>query len=124
VAISAEEFFAGLNRLGFVPALATTRQRVRLDVSDGLCTQHWMVAIEDGRVRVTRERDDDVNGVLQLERTLLDEVVRGRTNLMAARLRGEVGIVGTLEPIAMFGWLVPQWPSDGGAPGSDKERAG
>jgi hypothetical protein len=123
VATSADDFFAGLNRLGFVPALATTRRRIRLDVSEGLCTQHWMVAIEDGRVRVTRENDDDVNAVLELEQALLDDVVRGRTNLMAARLRGEVGIRGTLEPIAMFGWLVPMW-SGGGEPGPDGDRAG
>jgi putative sterol carrier protein len=87
------EFFAELGRRGHEPLLAKAKGSARFDVSDGRRTERWRVTIDKGDLGVSR-RNAAADCVLSVERASFERAVAGRLNLMAAVLRGEVGISG------------------------------
>ena len=92
----AATFFDELGRRGNEPLLRKVSGRVRFDLVDDARTDSWLVAVDNGELTVTREAgaaDCTVRG----ERAVFDEIVGGRTNAIAAVLRGALVCHGDLE---------------------------
>jgi hypothetical protein len=87
------EFFDGLSRRGHEPLLGKLRATVRFDILDGNRTTHWMLGLDDGDIDVSRA-DGDADCVIQADKTAFDKVASGRTNAMAAYLRGALTLDG------------------------------
>ena len=71
------------------------------DISDGASTAHWSVVLKKGDVLVSRAHDE-AGCVVTTDRPLLDGIVRGEKNAMAAVLRGEVAVEGDTELLVLF----------------------
>jgi putative sterol carrier protein len=95
------EFFQELSRRGSEPMLRDVNATVRFDVTDGGGTEQWMVAIENGTIRVSQDTGD-ADAVVGIDRPLSDSVVTGRTNIVAALLRGEFTVSGDPELLVLF----------------------
>jgi putative sterol carrier protein len=98
---SIAEFFAELGRRGHEPLLEKARGSARFDVADGRRTERWLVTIDKGDLRVSR-RNAAADCILRLDRSSLERAVAGKLNLMAAVLRGEVGIGGDERLIVLL----------------------
>jgi putative sterol carrier protein len=98
---SIAEFFAELGRRGHEPLLEKARGSARFDVADGRRTERWLVTIDKGDLRVSR-RNAAADCILRVERSSFERAVAGKLNLMAAVLRGEVGISGDERLIVLL----------------------
>jgi putative sterol carrier protein len=81
------DFFDGLATRGTEPLVGHTRATVRFDIVDGRRTDHWRLAIDDGRLAVSRG-EGDADCVLRADKAAFERVASGRTNAMAATIRG------------------------------------
>jgi alkyl sulfatase BDS1-like metallo-beta-lactamase superfamily hydrolase len=96
-----EDFFDTLARRGHVPEVEHEHGRLRFELVDGPRTDHWLVSIDDGDVTVSRDVEDaDVDAVFSADRSLFDQAVVCEGNVVAAYLRGEVGVKGNMDLIA------------------------
>jgi putative sterol carrier protein len=87
------EFFDGLSRRGPEPLLGTTRATVRFEIVDGGRTDHWLVRIRDGALAVSHA-DGEAECVVRADKAVFDDLAGGRTNPLAAMLRGAIGLDG------------------------------
>jgi putative sterol carrier protein len=81
--------FFEVSRLGHNPMLANVTATVRFDLEHEGKTDRWFVVIDKGDVSVSR-RNVRADCVLRAERSLVEGVVSGRVNAMAALLRGDL----------------------------------
>ena len=105
----AATFFEELGRRRHEPLLRKVSGRVRFDVVDGAHTDSWLVAVDKGELTVAREAgvaDCTISG----DGALFDEVVGGRTNAMAAVLRGALVCHGDLELLVAIQRIFPDPP--------------
>jgi putative sterol carrier protein len=107
------EFLAGLPARGHEPLLEKTRGRVCLEVVDGDDEDHWLVCIENGDIDVV-SGDVGADCTFRASREVLDRIVRGEMNAMAAVLRGAVTVDGNWELLVRFQRLFPPSTRDGG----------
>lgn len=107
------EFFDGLASRGYEPLLRKVTGCVRFDVIVGERTEHWLVSIDTGDIRVSRG-DGAADSVLRTGRESFDRLVVGELNLMAAVLRGEVALEGDPRLVVRLQRLFPR-PVGGGA---------
>ena len=98
---SIAEFFAELGRRGHEPLLDKARGSARFDIADGRRTERWLVTIDKGDLRVSR-RNAAADCILRVDRSSFERAVAGKLNLMAAVLRGEVGIGGDERLIVLL----------------------
>ena len=98
---SIAEFFAELGRRGHEPLLEKARGSARFDVADGRRTERWLVTIDKGDLRVSR-RNAAADCIVRVDRSSFERAVAGKLNLMAAVLRGEVGIGGDERLIVLL----------------------
>jgi hypothetical protein len=118
--ITTQEFFDSLTAEPH-PLLTHTKGTLHFEVLDGAEeVECWHVAIDHGTVLVTRDHAD-ADAVIQLEKPLFDAITTGRANAMAATLRGELGLEGSLELLTVFQRLFPG-PPDNARP-KDRESA-
>ena len=106
---TAATFFDELGRRGNEPLLRKVSGRVRFDLVDGAHTDSWLVAVDKGELTVAREAgaaDCTIRG----ERAVFEEVVGGRTNAMAAVLRGALVCHGDLELLLAIQRIFPDPP--------------
>jgi SCP-2 sterol transfer family len=105
-----ETFFEGLADRGHEPALGRVTGTVRCDVaeSDG-SVEHWYVTIKKGDVTVSH-KSGAADAVVRADRKLFDGFASGKVNVMAALLRGVVGIDGDLQLLSMFQRVFPGPP--------------
>jgi hypothetical protein len=108
-----EMFFAELAGRGHVPWLEHEHGRIRLEVVDADCIRHWTVAFDDGDVEVS-QGESDADAVVRADHDLVERIARGEANVLAATLRGEIVITGTLELLAQMGRLLPGPPGQMG----------
>jgi putative sterol carrier protein len=113
------EFFDGLSRRGHEPLLGKLRATVRFDIVDGKRTDHWMLGLDDGDLAVSRS-DGDADCVIQADKAAFDKVASGRTNAMAAYLRGALTLDG--EPRLLVR-LIRLFPDPVGTPEASGDRA-
>ena len=106
------EFFDALAARGREPALVKATGTLRVDLTDGRRrTGAWLIAIDKGKVEVSRRRDG-ADCTMRLEEGLFDGIVSGRVNMIAAVLRGAVQLDGDLRLLVRFQRLFPGPPAD------------
>jgi hypothetical protein len=103
---SADNFFQELSRRGRDPRLGDLAATVRFDIEDGQQTRSWRVVIDHGTVNVS-PGDGECDCAIVGERHLVDAIVRGESNAMAALLRGELCVTGNPEMLIGVQRLFP-----------------
>jgi putative sterol carrier protein len=104
-----DDFFADLERRGHEPMLRRVSATVRWDILDGDRTEHRLVRIHHGDVRVAVS-DEPADCVITAERAVCDDVVSGRSSALAALLRGAAAIDGDFELMVLAQRLFPRTP--------------
>ena len=98
--VSTVEFLDDLGRGGHQPLLERVRATVRLDVIDGGRTEHRLITIDHGDVRVSAG-DEPADCVMSGDRAVFDAILSGRTSGMAALLRGALAVDGDPELLVL-----------------------
>jgi putative sterol carrier protein len=106
VADATAAFFERIAGTRFEPILGRTVATVRIEVEDGDRTDRWLVAIREGEV-VVSTGDGDADCVMRATKAVFDEVASGRTNAMAAALRGALRLDGDARLLVRFQRLFP-----------------
>jgi putative sterol carrier protein len=109
-ATSAAEFFDDLSHRGHEPLLERVAATVRFDIIDGDRTEHRLVRINRGDIRV-EVSDVPADCVIIARRAVCDDVVSGRTSALAALLRGEAAVEGDPELMVLMQRLFPREPA-------------
>jgi hypothetical protein len=104
--ITTEQFFADLGQRKHVPLLEGATGTIGFDLMRDVCSEHWLLAISDGDVSVSRGMSD-ADCHVRADRELFDRIVAGEEYLMAALLRGTMAIEGTVELLVLFERLLP-----------------
>jgi putative sterol carrier protein len=102
-------FFGDLDRREHEPLLAKVRGSLRFDLGRGDQVEHWLVSIDRGDVRVSRE-DRQADCVIRADPELFERLVRGQTNTIAAVLRGSVTLYGDAQLLLRLQRLLPGPP--------------
>jgi putative sterol carrier protein len=108
-------FFEDLNTRGHEPLLENATGTVRVDLSNGKRTEHWLVTIKRGDVTVSK-RNARADCVARGDRTTFDGIVRGEVNAAAALLRGTMEVEGDPWLLVLFQRLFPGPPGATGRP--------
>ncbi len=103
------EFFGELGGRGHEPLLQKASGTLRFDLRDGKRIDRWFVAVEKGDTTVTR-RNAGADCVVSTDKALFDGIASGRTNALAAMLRGAVGVEGDIQLLVLFQRLFPGPP--------------
>ena len=90
------EFFDALAERGHEPLLEKTTGTVRFDLRDGKKTERWLVAVVKGDLAVSRQ-NLRADCVVSADKALFDGVASGKTNAMAALLRGAMSVEGDVQ---------------------------
>jgi putative sterol carrier protein len=114
--------FFEVSRLGHNPMLANVTATVRFDLEHEGRTDRWFVVIDKGDVSVSR-RNVRADCVLRAERSLVEGVVSGRVNAMAALLRGDLVAEGDPQLLVLLQRLFPGAPRDDDRPPRPAARA-
>ena len=91
-----EEFFEEVARRGHEPMLERLSATVRWDIINGDRVDQRVVRIDHGDLSVTVGQEP-ADCVIILERAACDDVVTGRTSVLAALLRGAAVVEGDPE---------------------------
>jgi putative sterol carrier protein len=110
MADTSEAFFAELDQSSHTPLLAKSTGSMRIDLVDGPTTDSWLIAVDRGDVRVTRELAA-ADAVVTADRDFFDRMVAGEANAMAAVIRGEITVDGDLELVMQLQRLFPGPPT-------------
>jgi putative sterol carrier protein len=105
----ARSFFDDLAARAHEPLLKDASGTIRFDLVDGRRVEHRYVTIDRGDVTVSHEKAD-ADTVLRIDRSLFDRIATGKTNAMAAALRGELVPEGNLSMLMVFQRLFPGPP--------------
>ena len=100
------DFFEGLAKRAREPLLGKTKATVRFDIADGARTDHWLVGIDDGALDVA-QRSGEADCIVIADRAAFDRVAAGKTNAMAALLRGAIEVEGDPRLIVRVQRLFP-----------------
>jgi putative sterol carrier protein len=105
-------FFEQLESSGHHPALEKSSGTLRFDLTDdGKRVGRWLIEIDKGDVAVSH-RNAKADCVMRVEKTLLDGMVSGRVNPIAAFLRAEMAAEGDVALMASFVRIFPGPPRD------------
>ena len=102
-------FFGELGGRGHEPLLNKASGTLRFDLRDGKRVDRWLVAVKKGDVTVSR-RNVVADCVVSADRAVFDGVASGKTNAMAALLRGAMGVDGDVQLLVLFQRLFPAPP--------------
>jgi putative sterol carrier protein len=100
------DFFDDLAKRGHEPLLGNTRARVRFDVVDGKVTDHWLLGVDNGAMTVSRG-EGEADCVIRTDKAAFDRVASGRTNAMAAAIRGVFEVEGDVRLLVRIQRLFP-----------------
>jgi putative sterol carrier protein len=101
------EFFDELGRQGHEPMLRRLSATLRWDILDGDRTEHRLVRIDHGDIRVTMSKEP-ADCVIIAERAVCNDVINGRTSALAALLRGAATVEGDPELMVLAQRLFPR----------------
>ena len=102
-------FFADLANRGSEPLVRKVAGTIRFDLADGTDKEHLLVSIDKGDTTVSR-RNSRADAVVRAERAVLEDIIAGRKNAMAAYLRGALQVEGNIELVVRFTRLLPGPP--------------
>jgi putative sterol carrier protein len=105
-ATSTADFFDDLSRRGHEPLLKRVGATVRFDITDGDGTEHRLVRIDRGDIRMSAA-EGPADCVLGADRAVFDAIVGGRMTVMVALLRGVLAIHGDPELLVLTQRLFP-----------------
>jgi putative sterol carrier protein len=100
------EFFDALAERGHEPLLEKATGTVRFDLRDGKKTDRWHVTVVKGDLAVSRQ-NRRAESLVSADKALFDGVASGRTNAMAALLRGAMSVEGDVQLLVLFQRLFP-----------------
>jgi putative sterol carrier protein len=100
------EFFEDLSTRGSEPLLGKTKATVRFDIAGEGRTDQWLVGINDGALDVSHSAGD-ADCVISADKASFDKLASGRTNAMAALLRGSINVEGDPRLIVRVQRLFP-----------------
>jgi putative sterol carrier protein len=104
------DFFQALASGGPHPELENTKGTLRFDLRDtGKRTARWLVALENGRVTVSRG-NARADCIVRADKAVFDRVASGEQNGMAAFLRGAIEVEGDESLLLPFQRLFPAPP--------------
>ena len=103
------EFFDALVERGHEPLLEKATGTMRFDLKDGKKTDRWFVRVVKGDIAVSR-RNVRADCVVMADKSLFDAIASGKTNAMAALLRGAMGVEGDIQLLVLFQRLFPGPP--------------
>jgi SCP-2 sterol transfer family len=112
----AAEFFDTLVRRGHEPELEKITGTLRVDLDHEGGTDHWLLTISAGDVRVSRE-DRDADAVLHTTKALFNQFATGEANMYAAWVRNDLTARGDVRIARLIQRLMP------GPPGAHDPRA-
>jgi hypothetical protein len=98
---SAEEFFASIGADRHVPRLSRCRGSVRFDILSPDAVDSWRVDVVKGDVKVARD-DSPAEAVVRADKAIIDGVVRGDVNPVAATLRGVMVVEGNWDLLLLL----------------------
>ena len=100
------EFFDALVERGHEPLLENATGTVRFDLNEGKKTDRWLVTVTKGDLAVSRQ-NLRADCVVSADKALFDDIASGKTNAMAALLRGAVGVEGDTLLVVLLQRLLP-----------------
>jgi putative sterol carrier protein len=103
------EFFDRLGQRGHEQLLEKTTGSLRFDLETDKGHDTWFVDITRGDVTVSHKRAKAAC-VMRTDAVLFEAMAEGRANLMAAIMRGVVGVEGDLTLLVQFQRLFPGPP--------------
>jgi len=103
------EFFDALVERRHEPQLEKATGTVRFDLRDGKKINRWLVSIVKGDLAVSR-RNVGADFVVSTDKAVFDDIASGKTNAMAALLRGAISVEGDTQLMLLFQRLFPGPP--------------
>lgn len=100
------EFFDGLNRRGHEPRLAKVHGTIRFDLQRDHRSEHWLLTITHGGLRVSREASP-ADCVVRADHPVFDRVVVGDIKPKPAWLRNDVTVEGYFLFYLLLEKLIP-----------------
>ena len=100
------EFFEGLAQSGHDALPSRANGVMRLEIVKGKRIERWLVAVQKGKVDVSRG-NGPADCVLRADRELLNRMATGEVNAFAATLRGAVEVQGDAKLLVLFQRLLP-----------------
>ncbi len=99
-------FFEKLAGRTHEPLLRKASGSTRFDIVDGRRTRRWLVTI-DGRTIAVTPGAADADCVVRADRAVFERLVSGRSNAVAAVLRGDLQIEGDWRKLVLMQRLFP-----------------
>lgn len=96
-----EEFFEQVSRHGGERLSRKTKGTIRFDLADGHRVFHWLITIDNGTVKVSRD-ERDANVVLRTTKAFFDRMVRGEAKPVSAWLRNDITSEGDFQFIFLL----------------------
>ena len=92
------------------PLLSQLTTTMRFDVDEAHETKHWYLEINKGDISVSH-RKDAADAVVHTHHSLLDRIVTGEANTLAATLRGQLSVEGNAAALVQFQRILPGPPA-------------
>ncbi|MGK5742398.1 SCP2 sterol-binding domain-containing protein [Micromonospora sp. URMC 103] len=105
--------FEEIDRRGYEPRLAKTVGTVRLDLQEGPQTTHWLLHVDHGRMKVSRE-NTEADTVVATSPALFEDIATGREHGIAAILRGDMTVTGDARLLLQVERIFPGDPESRG----------
>ncbi len=101
-----DEFFQQLGHRGHEPLVGRVNGALRFDVTHRGDTDIHCLKIDRGHITVCRD-SGPTECVIRVERRVMDAIVTGQANPLAALLRGALSVEGNPEMMVIFQRLLP-----------------
>ena len=103
------ELFDQLGRRGHDPLLEQVHGTVRFDLASNDGIRCWLVEIDDGTVKVSRDQRD-ADCVVLTTKVRFDRIATGRANAFAMLLRAEIVVHGDVQLLIVLERVLPGPP--------------